>query len=384
MCDNDSYDSDGEPLWTRAIDTEEGREGIADLAITPDGDVLALGHTNDSADCGLGPMEPNGSFDSWICVLSGETGEPLWGRQVGGIGSDGGNNPSMAARPDGGVLVATAFGETGLFGGEPLRAEATEDGAVVAYDSEGEVVWQDAFGGMNYNYAEGVAAAGDEVVVLGTIEGTVELGGAEIISPSPFGGFVARLDAQGQHLWSLTVHVIKFCGVDTDEAGNSYLAAPFSGVATVVGPGGTGQSFTSAGDTDVFVLAISPEGELLWSATLGGAGSDTCFDMDYGDGEVAVTGWYESALTLPDGSVFEPRGAAYDGWMLTLDAATGAQVDALSFGGEGHFDVGRAVGLDQGGQWLGGSYDEGEGELDGLSLRSDTEAGFLLRRLDLR
>ena len=116
------------------------------------------------------------------------------------------------------------------------------------------------------------ADRGGAVYVAGRIEGETILGSARLASAGP-DALVTALDRHGEVVWA---HA--FGGPGEDEAravailteGDVFVTGSFSGTVDFdPGPGRT--ELVSGGATDVFVLRLSPRGELVWARGLGGA-----------------------------------------------------------------------------------------------------------------
>jgi hypothetical protein len=113
--------------------------------------------------------------------------------------------------------------------------------------------------------------------------------------------------------------------VATDPQGNVYVAGLTYSPDFPVTPGALQTKIGTAGTSDAFVAKFAPDGALLWSTFLGGAGDDwaTGVAVDAA-GNVLVTGWTRSANfpvfhafqgTLNNGA----SPARYDAFVAKLD-----------------------------------------------------------------
>lgn len=136
----------------------------------------------------------------------------------------------------------------------------------------------------------------------------------------------------------------------TDASGNVYITGKISdALAGNTVNFGTG-ALVSAGDDDGFVAKFNSAGTCLWAIRFGG----TSF-VDLGEGiatdgtSVYVTGAVNGAMTVGTSATSYPAASAgIDGFVMKLDAATGATTWVTRFGG-GNTDEGQAITLDPAG-----------------------------------
>lgn len=84
------------------------------------------------------------------------------------------------------------------------------------------------------------------------------------------------------------------------------------------------------GESDIWVLRLSSEGELIWQRTYGGSQDESaCCAHEMTDGSIVIAG--QTAST--DGQVSANNGES-DGWLLTLDAQ-GTLISERTYGGTG-------------------------------------------------
>ena len=111
---------------------------------------------------------------------------------------------SLAVDAAGNVLVSGTLKGTIDFGGGPLVAAGVSDVFVVKLDSAGNHLWSKRFGAAS-SYEDStqiaVSSAGD-VAVTGSVTGTVDFGGGPLVGAGGGNAFVIKLDAAGTHLWS--------------------------------------------------------------------------------------------------------------------------------------------------------------------------------------
>lgn len=242
--------------------------------------------------------------------------------------------------------------------------------------------WGRQLGGAGRERATGVAAdRGGVVYVAGRIEGEATLGSVRVASNGP-DALVTALDRHGQPVWA---HA--FGGPGADEAravallteGDVFVTGSFSGTVDFdPGPGRT--ELVSAGASDVFVLRLSPRGELVWARGLGGAQADAGIDIAVDAKGIYVAGTFQG--TLQAGTVRLESAGRTDGFALALDPA-GAPRWARRIGGP-EDDEARSVAVTPDGQvWVVGSFEAkaGFGGSETATLESAGRTDAFMARL---
>src|SRR5207249_2512817 len=193
----------------------------------------------------------------------------LWSRSIGDSFSNSGN--AVAVDPSGHVRVTGAFAGPADFGGGALTS-AGVDIFLAKLSPAGGHVWSRRFGSALATHAgNGVACDGSgNVLVTGSFENSIDLGGGWARSFAHKDVFVAKYSPAGAYLWS------RLAGGIYDDAGRG-IAVDASGQVAVTGifqaavNFGTG-SLISAGRTDIFVVRYAADGTPLGAQRFGGAG----------------------------------------------------------------------------------------------------------------
>jgi len=199
------------------------------------------------------------------------------------------------------VIAGGYFSGTVNFGSGDVSCAGVYDAFVVKYDAQGGLLWSKQFASPGGDHAAAVAVdANRNVWVTGYFDGTVSFGGAPLTSAGNADIYIAKYTADGTHLWSKRVG-----GVDTDVPlalvldpnGNAFLSGYFS--LSVDFGGGV---LTSAGETDVWLMKIGPDGSHLWSKRFGGPGSDMSRGLAVnGSGDVVMVGHFSGSVDFGSG-----------------------------------------------------------------------------------
>jgi hypothetical protein len=173
---------------------------------------------------------------------------------------------------DNAYLVGTVLGSIDL-GGGPLASAGDGDAFLAKLDSRGNHLFSLRFGNTGIDHATAVAVdpSGD-VLVVGFFSGTVDFSGLALTSAGGLDMFVAKLAPDGQFLWARSYGDLfdqLAVSVAADRSGHVLVTGCMAGVVDF----GAGPE-ASTGDLDAFVLALDPAGNRLWSKVTGGVGSD--------------------------------------------------------------------------------------------------------------
>lgn len=236
-------DDNGALLWAKRIDDAQGL-GPSRLVKTEDGGFLIAGTRDSTAGA------------DFFAIRFDAGGEVVWSKTYGGLEGDAAY--AAVATSDGGFLLV---GQTDSFG---VTFDATW---AIKLDANGAIAWQRLFDtGGNF---------------WGWIAVESPMGGYLIGGPTGGNGLLVRLTANGAVSWARSYDT----GADYDDlmAGAAYPDGSF---------GLVGQTADGAGDTDVWVLRVNDQGNVVWSRAIGGAGDDLAGGTppyDRGGQPVAVT-----------------------------------------------------------------------------------------------
>ncbi len=250
-----------------------------------------------------------GGYDVWVGTFDARSGTLGALRQFGSAGGEGAYGVAQTA--DGGAVFIGGFEGTIGFGGGPLTSAGSYDGFVAKIDAAGNHVWSKVFGDTQgyIQLALTVDRSNDEIViVLGTVQ-VVDLGGG----PTPAGGgwdvVVTRLDAAGNHKWT------KRFGDAADQQGIAVAAA--DGYTVVTGDFGGNLDFgggplANTGGRDVFAAKLGSSGEHVWSKRFGDAGDQKATSVAIGpDGSVLLGGYFDGTIDFGGGPLTSQGGVDF-------------------------------------------------------------------------
>jgi hypothetical protein len=226
-------------------------------------------------------------------------------------GPDGTEDVGVCA---GGTRTCSDEGTFGACAGEVVPAEEDcaapedEDCDGDAPLCAGAALWAKGWGDGSKQQVTGIAVdAEGNLILVGYFSGTIDFGGAPLTSAG-LDVFVAKLDMDGNHLWSK-----KFGdaaeqyanGVAVDSEGNIFVVGEFKGTIDLGFPG-----LASSGDFDIFLVKLASMGSQLWVKRFGdgAAQSGEAVAVDSADG-VAITGSVDGTVNFGGGNL-APLGGA--------------------------------------------------------------------------
>jgi hypothetical protein len=159
------------------------------------------------------------------------------------------------------------------------------------------------------------------LVVAGAFSGTVSFDSTTLTGTAADNTFVGKLDPTGKWLWAVRLDGYAvtesgdYDGLAVDSSGNIYYAGQFEGSATF---GST--KLSAKGSTDVFVVKLNTDGNVLWAISAGGPGQDLADAIAVGnDGAITLGGRFSETATF--GSTSLTSRGARDIFVARLDTA---------------------------------------------------------------
>ncbi|APR88540.1 Hypothetical protein A7982_13889 [Minicystis rosea] len=249
-------DPSGAHLWSKSFGGQ-GDQEVTGVAVDAAGEVMIVGHHSNGLDFGgtVGAIPNEGGKDAFVAKLDA-SGEPVWAKALGDASEQRGFG--IASDASGNILVTGGFQGTIDFGGGTVKSPANDGVFLAKLDASGNHVWSKVFGGDETTIAHGrsVAFTGSgDVVVSGDVNGVLDFGGG----PRPgYGGlFVARLNGQGDHVWSRGFGggglIVQGTEVLTDVSGNIIVAGSYNGSVDF----GFGLVTANNSNANIFLMKLS-------------------------------------------------------------------------------------------------------------------------------
>ena len=216
--------------------------------------IYITGYYTGTIDFGGGVLPQFGASDIYLAKFN-SSGVHQWSQHFGGTGADRGQ--AIAIDSSGNVFLTGIFTGVGNFGSASLTAASGYDVFLAKYSTAGALVWAKDFAGPNFELPATLAIdAGNNVLVGGYFQNTLNVGGTILSSAGGQDVFIGKFANDGTPVWAksfggpLSDNVL---GVATDS--NSFVVGTgfFSGVGNF-----NGTSLTSAGAIDIFLMRLVP------------------------------------------------------------------------------------------------------------------------------
>jgi hypothetical protein len=371
----------GSLVWSVALG-ESGRHEIHDVAIGPDGEVVAVGTSQGQLTAGSLSVQVDGEADALIVKLDA-TGSVVCAAVFGDLAAQ--EAAAVAVAGDGTIVVAGSFEAEMLVGSNLLVAPAgAPDMFVLALDGGCEPLWAvrlgEPTGPPTAQRAHDLAIDGG-VVVVGEVAESVRFAGATLVARG-IDAFVGRLGLDGAQL-----EAVLYGDADALAAEPQRFTAVTAGTSLVVGGEGRGSFaldvvLAATDDDDVYVAWLDPDLGAASSRHYAGAGDEhlralAARDTDpcAGGGDLWAGGRFTGELVTGDRDNLGATGAA-DGWLARLEG-DGSTAVARGLGGPEEQETSAIAAL-AGGAFVGGSF-LGELTADGVTIEGRGRDGWVAR-----
>jgi len=334
---------DGTRIWSTYYGGAQGDQGNS-CSVDASGNVLLAGTTRSPsaiAEGGFQNTYAGGQAGDAFLVKFNAAGTRLWGTYFGAAGSDEGFKCASAS--DGAVFLTgltrspSGIATTGAH-------QTTIDGAtfgdafLVKYDAAGTRLWSTYYGGMNNDYAHGLATSSDGSVYLaGTTfsSGSISANGHQ--NTFGYGGtdaFLAKFNADGTRSWGTYYGGNQgdyALGCAVDATGNVYLAGG-TGSSTAIASNGYQNTFggTSVPMSDAFLAKFTSGGVRVWGTYYGadlGEYANDCATTPAG--HVLIVGTTRSTAAMAEGGHSNTLGGGTDAFLALFTSTDGTAVNEV-------------------------------------------------------
>ena len=263
-----------------------------------------------------------------------EQGEVTWKKTYGGSADDFGF--SLVESPEGGFVL---IGYSNSQDGDVPTTKGYHDNWIIRVDAAGAVVWKKSFGYSGHDHAYNVIPTLDGGYFFnGFLDVTASNGEGNSGKPSKakrhgVGEFWChKIDANGNIQWQRyfggTNNDRSYDAIQTREGNFLIVGTTESNDVDVKNP---------KGSYDVWVVMVSPFGDMIWENSYGGSLVDEAsrvIEDSYGNYRIIGNTHSE------DMDVIDSRGSS-DVWQIIIDKS-GRLIDSFNFGGS-EFDRGTSI-----------------------------------------
>jgi hypothetical protein len=226
-----------------------------------------------------------------VTVTQDGTTDSPWVKSLGGTSSDLGY--SVVVDDGGNVIVTGSFQGTVNLGGSNLISAGSSDIFLAKFSPAGQHLWSTSFGGSSGDFPETVATAPNgDVLLVGRFQNTMTVGATSMTSAGNYDIFVARFSSTGAAQWARrygSTLADLAASVASDSAGNAIVTGYFRGTVNF----GGSNLVTPFDGLDTFLLKLSVTGAHLWSKNFGSTSDDRGMGVavDIND-DILLTGYY--------------------------------------------------------------------------------------------
>jgi hypothetical protein len=311
-------DSLGNIQWQKCLGGT-GYDFLTGIDVTSDSGYICVGRTtsNDGQVTGF-----HGFYDYWVVRLD-QNGNIKWEKCYGGSGGD---YPSgVTVTSDGGAVV---YGDTystdgdvhfNLHGGQGIG-----EAWIIKIDSSGDIQWENCYGGTSYDNINIALSCGDGGYICA---GSTSSNDGQVSgNHGDEDVWIIKIDHWGNLLWQ------KCYGGSLDESPYCMKASSdgnfFVGGYTYSHDGDVSGNHSVDGYTDMWLIKISPDGELIWQQCIGGDGDEALFDfLDLSDGKLSLLGYSWLSNSTGDVTCDSNMAGRSSAWLVSMTDNTYTGID---------------------------------------------------------
>ncbi|PLX13945.1 MAG: hypothetical protein C0598_02525 [Marinilabiliales bacterium] len=257
-----------------------------------------------------------GLFDLWFARFN-FAGKLLWHKNYGGSGID--NGIDVWQKENGNFIIGAT---TSSADEDVNHNNGMSDIWLFEISSEGEIIWEQTYGGSENEYLGGLLVDENDSIFL--VGGTKSVDGDISFNHGEKDVWFLKTNAQGNLLREKT-----FGGSDSDDGKIIRKSHNNNLILTAITRSEDGDITKLFGLNDFWVLEVAKNSELIWQRSYGGSMNDAPKDMLVTDDGYLLGGTTYSF----DGNITENKGRS-DVWMLKI-YPDGVMTWQKTFGGSG-------------------------------------------------
>lgn len=255
-------DPNGMLIWERAYGGNESDYGLS-VKHTSDGGSIIIGTTGSNNGDVTGY---HGNGDLWLVRLS-PSGEMVWEKTYGGNLTDEGGD--IVQTPDGGYMMV---GYSMSIDGDVTGNHGRGDLWMIKIDQTGKIIWQKCLGGSKRDSGSSIILTSDGGYVM--TGNSYSSDGNATGNHGSSDVWVVKIDLNGTLLWQKTYGGSKL------DWGHSVTELPGGDLmVTGITSSSDGDISMNHGAGDIWILRLTPDGELIWEETYGGSFSDNIWNI---------------------------------------------------------------------------------------------------------
>jgi hypothetical protein len=314
-------------LWSLSFG-DETKQAVRSVALDSAGNVFSVGDFEGTVSFGGEPLVASGIKADLFLAKHDRYGNPLWSKRFGDSSNQYASKV-LVDDQDNILYLARIFGNADFGGGE-LHGEGAGDVVIAKFDNDGNHIWSRVFGDLDPDRAERMAIDSQgNVLLTGTFTGQVDYGSGLFTSAGMRDAFVLKLDGStGAHEFALQIGGTGDdygFGIDADANDNIVISGRYQDTIQL------GIPFMSEGLSDLYLAKLTPNGDLIWAKSFGGPGNDGVHDLRVQPqtGNIVLIGYMAESMSF-GGPPLVSAGER-DIFLATLDP-NGAHVWSARYG----------------------------------------------------
>lgn len=308
-------------------------------------------------------------------IVEAQVPDWVWSKSVGGASIE--KSHTIELDKSGNVYIAGTYASENLtFGSDLIVNNGSYDVVLAKYDSLGNNIWAEGFGGSALDEAWDVITDNvNNVYITGYFySSNFYIGSDTVLHNTGIASmFLVKYDSLGNYLWAMnSVGNGREWGrtLGVDEENNVYLGGNFIDGNISIGD----TSFTNQGSFDIFLSKFSSTGQMLWSKHAGNSSLDLLRN-------IAVSPIYNNVYLFGD---FSGSSISFDTLTLTNSNTYFRDNFIVKYDHNGQLKWGRKIGgsEDELGSFIAidwkeniyvaGQFESSEANFDSYSLTNST------------
>lgn len=277
------FDGNGNCEWSNSYGASNHSQHLRAISSNAGGDIAIAGYHYGDLNLGGGVFTLDAAIPNVYVGVFSALGQHKWSRSFGTVaGNDGANGVAINAAGE--VLITGTYEGVVNVGGKSLSSQSgSKDIFLVRYKPDGTALWAKSFGDVE-DQSMPVMAENDKgnAALAGTLTGTVDFGGGPLVDdPMLSSIFVAVFNSQGDHLWSRAFsHTLASTSLILSD-----VVIDDTDHVTVIGWFAKSIQLDSfilqaVDKSDVFAARFDPSGKVLWARSYGNTESDFASSLD--------------------------------------------------------------------------------------------------------
>lgn len=296
--------------WQKTLGGSNFEELRYAIQTTDGGYLLGGWSTSDiSGDKSENTIGPYGGGDYWIVKLDA-TGNIQWQKTLGG--DSGEICTQILQTTDGGYFVV-GNSTSGIYGNKTAPSRGSYDYWVLKLDASGNTVWQESYGGSDFDFINSAVQTSDGGYLLAGHSNSGISGNKTVDTKGGSDYWIVKINSTGSIQWQKshggTSEDYLRTVINTNDGGFFVSGTSNSGASA-------DKTESSRGGYDYWVLKLNGSGDIQWQRTLGGSQEEDLFrSIQTSDNGFLLGGHSPSGIS---GDKSEASRGGIDNWIIKL------------------------------------------------------------------